>query len=151
VSISNLGRNLGIALGIALIATFAQTSFQCGAQAAPPKSPDWFLQGSAPPDDLARADAITRAADPKDPLTACADDVPKLCPDLPRPGQRSCLSKQTGKLSGRCREALASAPPPSSLGVPPCVDSTVCSPASRLGTRNGLQRVEWKQTMGLRS
>ena len=146
VSRSNFG-GAAIAFGIALgVSGLIQT----GAQAAGAKSPDWFLQGSAPPDDLARADAITRAADPQDPLTACAGDIPKLCPDLPRPGQRSCLTKQTAKLSGQCREALASAPPPSSLGVPPCVDSTVCSPvggarhpqrpqARRVETDDGLQ------------
>jgi len=143
---SNFSVVVAIAFGIALSVTcgFVQT----GAQAKTVKSPDWFLQGSAPPDDLARADAITRAADPRDPLTACAGDIPKLCPDLPRPGQRSCLTKQTAKLSGQCREALAAAPPPSSLGVPPCVDSTVCSPLAARGTRNDLKRVEWRQTMG---
>jgi len=84
---SNFSVVVAIAFGIALSVTcgFVQT----GAQAKTVKSPDWFLQGSAPPDDLARADAITRAADPRDPLTACAGDIPKLCPDLPRPGQRS--------------------------------------------------------------
>jgi hypothetical protein len=69
---SNIG-GAAIVFGIALGAIgFVQT----GAEAAGAKSPDWFLQGSAPPDDLARADAITRAADPKDPLTACAGDIP---------------------------------------------------------------------------
>jgi hypothetical protein len=97
----NFGSNAVIALGIAL--GVACGSVATGAQAKTVKSPDWFLQGSAPPDDLARADAITRAADPRDPLTACAGDIPKLCPDLPRPGQRSCLTRQTTKLSGQCR------------------------------------------------
>ena len=142
----SFGGHAAIMFGIAFGVAFGL--IQTEAQAKTVKSPDWFLQGSAPPDDLARADAIARAADPKDPLTACAGDIPKLCPDLPRPGQRSCLSKQSAKLSGQCREALASAPPPSSLGVPPCVDSTVCSPSGTRGTRNDLQRVEWKQTMG---
>ena len=145
---SNFGGAAAIAFGIVLTAV----SIPGGAQAAGPKSPDWFLQGSAPPDDLARADAIARAADPKDPLTACAGDIPKLCPDLPRPGQRSCLTKQTAKLSGQCREALASAPPPSSLGVPPCVDSTVCSPvpARRHSQRPAARRVETDDGLQIR-
>ena len=111
-------------------------------------SPGWYLQPSAPREDTARADAISRAADPHSPLTACAGDIAKLCPDLSGAGQRSCLSKQGGKLSAMCRESLAGAPPASSLGVPPCVDSTVCSPGGDRGSRPLLMRVEWKQTMG---
>ncbi len=126
----------------------ASSAFHPRADARDVRSPDWYLQGSAPRQDVARADAIGRAADPHNPLTACADDAAKLCPDLPTAGQRSCLSKQTTRLSGVCRDALAAAPPPTSLSVPVCVDSTVCNPAGERGSRDSLQRVEWKQTMG---
>ena len=134
------------ALGVTFVvaSAFAQTEVPH----RHPRSPSWFLQGSAPRDDLARADAIGRAADPHNPLTACADDISKLCPDLPVAGQHSCLSKQPIRLSAVCGNALAAAPPPSSLGVPPCIDSTVCSPSGTRGSRNDLQRVEWRPTMG---
>jgi hypothetical protein len=111
-------------------------------------SPGWYLQSSAPREDTARADAISRAADPRSSLAACAGDIARLCPDLSSAGQRSCLSRQDEKLSGTCRETLAAIPAPSSLGVPPCVNSTVCSPGGDRGSRPLLQRVEWKQTMG---
>jgi len=142
----SFGGSTAFALGIVLTATgaFCQT----GTPATHGKSPGWFLQGSAPREDLARADAIARAADSNNPLTACAEDIPKLCPDLPAPGQRSCLSKQPAKLSPICRDALTSSPPPSSLGVPPCIDSVICSPSAARGSRTDMQRVEWKQTMG---
>ena len=70
----NIDGGIIIALGIALTATsaFAQTKTPTGHG----KSPGWFLQGSAPKADLARADAIGRAADPRNPLTACANDIP---------------------------------------------------------------------------
>jgi hypothetical protein len=105
-------------------------------------SPGWYLQPSAPREDTARADAISRAADPHSPLTACADDMARLCPGLSSAGQRSCLSKQGAKLSAMCRESLAAAPPASSLGVPVCVDSTVCSPGGDRGSRPLLFRGE---------
>lgn len=119
-----------------------------GVYAKPVQSPGWYLQSSAPAADIARADAIGRAADPRSPMTACADDIIKLCPDLSTAGQRSCLSRQGDRLSNMCRQALAALPPPSSLGVPPCVNSTVCTPGGERGNRTLLQRVEWKQTMG---
>jgi hypothetical protein len=112
------------------------------------QSPGWYFQPSAPPGDTARADAISRAADPHSPLTACAADIAKLCPDLSSAGKRSCLSRQFEKLSDTCRLSLSSAPAATSLGVPPCVNSTVCSPGGDRGNRTLLQRVEWKQTMG---
>jgi hypothetical protein len=112
------------------------------------QSPGWYLQPSAPSEDTARADAIGRAADPRRPLLACGGDIAMLCPNLSAAGQRSCLSRQHETLSNACRETLASTPPPSSLGVPPCTNSTVCSPAGDRGNRTLLQRVEWKQTMG---
>jgi sugar lactone lactonase YvrE len=135
-----------IALGVVLTSTL--TIAQTKSQIKHENFPGWFLQGSASRADMARADAIGRAADPRNPLTACADDISKLCPDLPVPGQRSCLTKQPGNLSSICRVAIASAPPPSSLGVPPCTDSIVCSPSALRSSRSKLQRVEWKQTMG---
>lgn len=119
-----------------------------GVYAKTVQSPGWYLQSSAPAADIARADAIGRAADPRSPMTACADDIIKLCPDLSTAGQRSCLSRQGDRLSNMCRQALAALPPPSSLGVPPCVNSTVCTPGGERGNRTLLQRVEWKQTMG---
>jgi hypothetical protein len=112
------------------------------------QSPAWYLQASAPREDTARADAIGRAADPHTSLSTCAGDIVKFCPELSSAGQRSCLSRQAEKLSGACRETLASMPPASSLGVPPCINSTVCSPGGDRGNRTLLQRVEWKQTMG---
>jgi hypothetical protein len=119
-----------------------------GAAAKDVQSPGWYLQSSAPQKDMARADAIGRAAESRNPLTACAGDIAKLCPGLSTAGQRSCLSKQGEKLSGICRDTLASIPQLSSLGVPPCVHSTVCNPGGDRGNRSLLQRVEWKQTMG---
>ena len=119
-----------------------------GVAARTVQSPGWYLQSSAPREDTARADAISRAADPRNPLTACAADIVKLCPDLSNAGQRSCLSRQVERLSTVCREVLTASPPSSSLGVPPCINSTVCSPSGDRGSRSLLQRVEWKQTMG---
>jgi hypothetical protein len=119
-----------------------------GVDAKGVQSPDWYLQASAPREDTARADAISRAADPRSPLTACAGDIAKLCPDLSTDGQRSCLSRQGERLSVLCKESLAALPPPSSLGVPVCVNSTVCSPGGERGSRPLLKRVEWKQQMG---
>jgi sugar lactone lactonase YvrE len=119
-----------------------------GVDAKGVQSPGWYLQRSAPREDTARADAISRATDPRSSLTACAGDIAKLCPDLSAAGQRSCLSRQGEKLSAICRDMLAAVPPPSSLGVPPCVNSTVCSPGGERGSRPLLQRVEWKQMMG---
>jgi sugar lactone lactonase YvrE len=142
----NFSCGIAILLGVAMTATWALSQIEAPVKHI--KSPGWFLQGSAPREDMARADAIGRAADTRNPLTACAEDIPKLCPGLSGPGQRSCMSKQPAKLSAVCRDALASAAPPSSLGVPPCVDSTVCSPSGTRGGRNQLQRIEWKQTMG---
>ncbi|HEX3754637.1 MAG TPA: hypothetical protein VHV26_06140 [Rhizomicrobium sp.] len=136
----------GVAMRLGAVLAVAMGSC-VGADAKGVQSPGWYLQGSAPPQDLARADAIGRAADPHNPLTACAADIAKLCPDLSTAGQHSCLAKQGTKLSGVCRDTLASAPPPSSLGVPACVDSAICGPGAR-GGRQSLQRVEWKQTMG---
>jgi hypothetical protein len=132
-----LGATLAVAPGVSQ-----------GADAKDVPSPGWYLQSSAPREDTARADAISRAADPRSPLTACTGDIAKLCPDLSSAGQRSCLSRQREKISAICRDTLASIPPPSSLGVPPCVNSTVCSPGGERGSRPLLQRVEWKQTMG---
>jgi len=119
-----------------------------GAYAKDVRSPDWYLQNSAPREDTARADAIGRATEVRPSMTACAGDMDKLCPALSATGQRSCLSKQGDRLSRVCRDTLASIPPPSTLGVPPCVNSTVCSPGGERGSRMLLQRVEWKQTMG---
>jgi sugar lactone lactonase YvrE len=110
--------------------------------------PTWYLQGSAPPGDTARADAVGRAAEPHHPLVACIGDIDRLCPNLSSAGQRSCLSKQIKAISTECRETLASSPQPSSLGVPACTGSTVCSRGGDRGNRTLLQRVEWRQTMG---
>jgi hypothetical protein len=131
----------GLAFGMACTVAF-------GVDAKEVKSPGWYLQASAPAEDIARADAIGHAADPRSPLTACAGDIARLCPDLSSAGARSCLSRQGDKLSGICKESLAALPQASSLGVPPCVNSTVCTPGGERGKRPLLQRVEWKQTMG---
>jgi hypothetical protein len=119
-----------------------------GAYANTVKLPEWYLQRSVPREDMARADAISRAAHPGNSLAACVDNIAKLCPDLSSAGQRSCLSRQVDRLSGLCRDVLMEGPPSSSLGVPPCVNSTVCSPGGDRGSRSLLQRVEWNQTMG---
>ncbi len=132
---------LGAAITVAL-------SVSQGVDAKGAQSLGWYLQSSAPREDIARADAIGRAADARSPLSSCADDIAKLCPALSAAGQRSCLSKLGNKLSGACRETLASIAPPSSLGAPPCINSTVCSPGGERGNRTLLRRVEWKQTMG---
>jgi hypothetical protein len=132
-------------LGAALLLTLALPQFVAAKDA---QSPGWYLQSSAPREDVARADAIGRATDARDPLTACADDAVKLCPNLSSAGQRSCLSKQSSKLSGVCKATLASAPPPTSLSAPVCTDSTICNPGGERGNRNNLQRVQWKQTLG---
>src|ERR1700732_3531897 len=145
------GRNFARATAVALAIAFAGTLafFQIETRAATPKSPAWFLGASAPdpggrlavyPGGRVAAEAGGRGG----PLAACTDDIAKYCTGQNGFGARTCLMKNSDKLSDQCKTALASIPAPI---VPACSHSPVCD--SRYGgTRRDLQRVEWKQTMG---
>jgi sugar lactone lactonase YvrE len=79
------------------------------------------------------------------PLAACAGDIAKYCAGQNGPGARTCLSKNTEKLSDGCKAELAAIP---ASTLPPCSHSPVCDNRYGGGTRRDLQRVEWEQTMG---
>lgn len=137
-----------VALGISLLAVL---SVQTETQAAAPKSPDWFWGGTAPDPTgrLAvypggRVAADTGQAGRPGFLAACADDIAKFCSSQNGFGARACLTKNSDKLSDKCKAALAALPVET---IPPCSHSPVCD-GRYGGTRRDLQRVEWKQTMG---
>lgn len=112
------------------------------------RSPDWFLQGSAP-DPTGRAvvgpgGRVLSLPPPGGGLAdTCADDIAKYCTGEKGFGARACLTGNSSLLSARCKAAVAALPP----ATDGCVRSPVCG--NRFdGPRSGLQRVEWKQTMG---
>src|ERR1700680_1190912 len=136
------GRNFAgvtaVALAIAFAGTLAFTQTQTRADAA--KSPGCVLGASAPdpggrwavyPGGRVAADAGGRGG----PLAACNDDIAKYCTGQNGFGARTCLMKNSDKLSDQCKTALASIPAPI---VPACSHSPVCD--SRYGgTRRDLQ------------
>src|ERR1700688_204083 len=119
------------------------------AAAGGPRSPGWFLQGTAPdpggrlavgpggrviPATLGNRGGL---------LAACTDDAAKFCNGQIGFGARACLAQNTEKLSAACKTAVAALPPLADS----CYRSPVCdNPLG--GARVALQRVEWKQTMG---
>jgi sugar lactone lactonase YvrE len=126
---------------------------QANSSSGKPKSPDWFLAGTAPdpggrlpvgPGGKVAADSGGRAGGRGGFLAACADDAAKYCAGHSSFEARACLTQNAEKLSGQCKNALAAVP---AGDLPPCSHSPVCD--GRFGgTRRDLQRVEWKQTMG---
>jgi len=123
-----------------------------GAALAAPASPGWFLQGTHP-DTGGRSPVgpggkvLPPSRDGGAVLAGCSDDIEKLCQG--RSGlyaARACLTENRVRLSGICKADLATLPPSS---VPACSHSPLCD--NRLGpTREDLQRVQWKQTLGYR-
>jgi sugar lactone lactonase YvrE len=138
-----------VLMGVSSVCTpaFSQTG-EPGGKAQPP---GWFLEGSAPdpggrlpvfPGGRVGADTGGRTGGP---LAACAGDIAKYCAGQNGPGARTCLSKNTEKLSDGCKAELAAIP---ASTLPPCSHSPVCDNRYGGGTRRDLQRVEWEQTMG---
>ena len=83
------------------------------------------------------------------PLAACSEDIGKYCGSQSGFGAMSCLTQNSGKLSGECKSLVDDAAAASG-GVPPCSHSPVCDGHLGVspGGRQQLQRVEWKQTLG---
>ncbi len=111
-------------------------------------SPAWFLQGSFP-DPGGRTVVepgghvtIPPSDNGRGPLAVCADDIVRICSGQSGFGARECLTKNSERLSGSCKTAVAALPPPDG-----CSHSTICG---RKGgaARSALQRVEYRQTMG---
>jgi sugar lactone lactonase YvrE len=148
-----MNRRVFAGAAIALSSTVSLAFCQSEAAAGKPKSPDWFLGGSAPdpggrlsvgPGGRVAADPGGRAGGRGGPMAACADDTAKLCTGLAGFGARGCLTQNSDKLSPQCKTALAAIPVAGTMG---CSRSPVCD-SRHGGTRRDLQRVEWKQTMG---
>jgi DNA-binding beta-propeller fold protein YncE len=149
------GRNFaGVAavpLGMVITATLALS------QAKGPEGPGWFLQGSAPdpggrlvvgPGGRVIGAPAGAGGGRGAPLAACTEEMAKLCTGQTGIGGRACLQQNTDKLSAGCKTALAAIPAPAAGAVPGCSHSPLCG--NQLGgARSALQRVEWKQTMGL--
>jgi len=147
--------NTHIFVGIAAVAIGVSFSSlpafsQSETQAAKPKSPGWFLAGTAPDPGgrLPVGPGGRVAPDPGSarpgPLAACSDDTAKFCSGQTGLGARACLTENAGNLSRQCKTALDAIPVSS---VPICGHSPVCD-SPRGGTRRELQRVQWEQTMG---
>ncbi len=125
------------AVALSTIFTATQAFSQAEVPAQRPQSPDWFLQGSAPDPAAGRGGR----------MAACSDDIAKYCTGQSGLGAQDCLRRNSAKISGECKAVLAAIPVADPEGVPPCSHSPVCD--NRLGgTRQALQRVEWKQTLG---
>src|SRR5271170_2739926 len=134
---------------IALSLTASPAFSQSEESAGKPKSPDWFLGGSAPdpggrlsvgPGGRVAADAGGRAGGRGGPgrggpMAACADDTAKLCPGQTGFGARGCLTENSDKLSAQCKTALAAIPAAGTMG---CSRSPVCD-SRHGGTRRDLQ------------
>ena len=133
-----------------LCAMLAVLCLLCAPAAAEQKSPGWFLQPTYP-DTGGRAPVgpggkvLPPSRSGGGVLAGCSDDINKLCAG--RSGlyaARACLTENRAKLTNVCKRDLASLAPSS---VPPCSHSPVCD--NLLGpTREQLQRVQWRQTMG---
>ena len=135
---------IALSMTLAVPLAFSQTEASAGGS----PSPGWFLQGSAP-DPGGRAvvgpgGRVISLPDPRGGLmAACTDDVAKYCTGQNGFAARACLTQNSEKLSGQCKAAVAALP----AAADGCSHSPVCD--NRLGgTRQALQRVEWKQTMG---
>ncbi|HEX4594218.1 MAG TPA: hypothetical protein VH157_08075, partial [Bryobacteraceae bacterium] len=130
-----------VCLVLATTLTFSKTP------ATVTQSPDWFLQGSAPdPTGRAVVGPGGRVISTPSPggglVAACTDDIAKFCPGQNGFSARACLTENSDRLSAKCKAAVAALP-----ATDGCSRSPVCG--NRFdGPRSGLQRVEWKQTMG---
>jgi sugar lactone lactonase YvrE len=139
----------------------AATALVCGwvllsnAMAAEPKTPDWFLQKSAPDVDGptvvdSEGHASLGPVSRDERLAPCDADVANFCTDKVGAEARTCLFQNSVVLSGQCKVALDAVMTPllqSTGGVPPCSHSQICH--NRLGRSNqDIMRVEWKQTLG---
>ena len=115
----HFARVAAVSLGIIITGTvaFSQTP------SAKPKSPDWFLAGTAPDPGgrLSVGPGGRVGADPAagrgGPLAACSADTVKYCTGQSGFGARACLTQNSDQLSGACKTALDSLPVSS---VPNC-------------------------------
>jgi hypothetical protein len=142
------------ALGIIVSAAWAFS--QAAAPVEDSSSPAWFLQGSFPDptgrtivDPDGQVTVLPRTGGHGGPLAACSEDIGKYCSGQSGFGAMSCLTQNSGKLSGECKSLVDDAAAASG-GVPPCSHSPVCDGHLGVspGGRQQLQRVEWKQTLG---
>ena len=145
--------SIAIALGMVFTATWASSQTQEPATSGPAEdgTPAWTLQGSFPdPGGRTIVDAEGHVTIPPrneaggGPLAACSGDIAKLCSgQTARGAAMGCLARYPDKLSEGCSTALLA------LGgnVPPCSHSPVCGNRMSGLSRQGLQRVEWQQTM----
>jgi sugar lactone lactonase YvrE len=118
-----------------------------------PKSPKWFLAGTAPdptghlpvgPGGKVLTPPAGQSTARPGFLAACKQDAVDYCNGRSGYSARTCLNQNSDKLSDQCKVALAALPAES---VPGCSNSPVCDNPFG-GTRRELQRVEWEQTMG---
>ena len=137
-------RIFSIAACLAAVMVFVASPAFCQPEAQT-RSPEWFLQSSAP-DPVGRAvvgpggRVISTGSPGGGPLAACAEDIEKYCAG--ENAARACLLQHSDKLTGPCKSAVT-APRPAAV----CRQSPVCG--NRFdGPRSTLQRVEWKPTMG---
>lgn len=134
-------RAAAMALGTVLAGTLAFSQAPTGAT----QPLDWFLRTA--PDPGGRAvvgpgGQVTSTGGGGGLLSPCSDDIAKYCAGETGFGARGCLMQNSEKISGQCKAAVGAL-----LAADPCSHSPNC--ANRLdGPRSGLQRVEWKQTMG---
>ena len=135
----------------ALSFLFSGTPAVCQTEA--PKSPRWYLAGTAPdptghlpvgPGGKVLPAPAGQSIGGGGFLDACKEDSERYCNGRRGFSARICLSQNSTKLSDRCKAALAALPIES---VPACGHSPVCDNPFG-GTRRELQRVEWEQTLG---
>lgn len=145
-----------VSAALALIVSAAWAFSQAAAPVDDPSSPAWFLQGSFPDptgrtmvDPGGHVTVLPRTGGHGGPLAACSEDIGKYCSGQSGFGVMSCLTQNSGKLSGECKSLVDDAAAASG-GVPPCSHSPVCDGHLGVspGGRQQLQRVEWKQTLG---
>ena len=145
-----------VSAALALIVSAAWAFSQAAAPVDDPSSPAWFLQGSFPDptgrtmvDPGGHVTVLPRTGGHGGPLAACSEDIGKYCSGQSGFGAMSCLTQNSGKLSGECKSLVDDAAAASG-GVPPCSHSPVCDGHLGVspGGRQQLQRVEWKQTLG---
>ncbi len=146
---------------------FTATSALSRAQSPPSEGPAengslaWSLQGSFPdPTGYTMVDAegnvtvTSRSGGGRAGfMSACSDDMAKLCGGQKGFGARQCLMENADKVSAQCKTVVdqMKAMMAESGGIPPCSHSPVCDNRMTNGVgprgRQQLQRVEWKQTM----